>query len=78
MHRHFEVTEFQANITSSRVLITVVVGKATVDASKLDPQVMARAVPLSVIEIQRTSPIAGVPVRPDVNDVIAVERAVIE
>ena len=78
MHLHFEVAEFHANITSSRVLITVVVGNATVDASKLAPHVIALAVPLSVIEIQRTSPIAGVPLRFVVNDVIAVDRAVIE
>lgn len=69
---------FHANKTSNRVLITVVVGKATVDASKLAPHVIARAVPLSVIEIQSKSPPAGVPLRLLVNDVIAVDSAVIE
>jgi hypothetical protein len=63
MQRHFEVATFHVKATSSRVEMTVVVGNATVDDSNDAPQVIARAVPLSVIEIQSVSPLTGVPVR---------------
>jgi hypothetical protein len=75
-HLHFEVTVFHTNPTSRRVEITVVVGSGTVDASKLAPQVMALAVPLSVMSILSVSPSTGVPVRLVVNDVIACARPV--
>lgn len=59
------------NPTSRRVLITVVVGSATVDASNEAPHVIARAVPLSVMSILSMSPSTGVPVRFVVIEVIA-------
>src|SRR5258707_10585218 len=62
---------------SNRAEITVVVGNATVLASKLAPQVIARAVPLSVMSILRVSPSTGVPDKFVVIDVIAWARAVI-
>ena len=43
MHLHFDVTVFHTNPTSSRAVVTVVVGRATVLASKLAPHVIARA-----------------------------------
>ena len=58
--------------------MTVVVGNATVLASKDAPHVMARAVPLSVIAIHSVCPMVGVPDRLVVKDVIAAARAVIE
>lgn len=56
---------------SSRVDMTVVVGSATVLASNDVPQVMARAVPLSVMSMRRVSPSTGVPERLDVIEVMA-------
>lgn len=56
---------------SSRVDITVVVGNATVEASKDVPNVKARAVPLSVIEIISKSKGFGVPDKLVVKEVIA-------
>ena len=68
---------FQTKPTSSRVLMTVVVGKATFPlASKLAPHVIARAVPLSVNAMRNMSPATGVPVRFVVIDVIAAASAV--
>lgn len=69
---------FQMKPTSSRVDITVVVGRATVEAWNDAPQVIARAVPLSVIAIQSVCPSVGVPDRLVVKEVIAAARAVIE
>lgn len=57
--------------------ITVVVGSATVDASNDAHQVIARAVPLSVICITIISPFTGVPVSPLVILVIACASPVI-
>lgn len=71
------VTVFQMNPTSKRVERTVVVGKATVLASKLAPQVIARAVPSSVMSILSISPCTGVPDRFVVMDVIACASPVI-
>ena len=49
---------------------TVVVGRIAVDDSNLAPQVIATA-PVPVIEIRKVSPSTAVPVRPEVNDVMA-------
>ena len=50
MQRHFDVTEFQTKPTSSRAVVTVVVGKAIVLASNDAPQVIAlAAVPVMAI-----------------------------
>jgi hypothetical protein len=57
--------------------MTVVAGRVTVpDDSKRVPQVMALAVPLSVIAILKVSPSTGVPVTPEVIEVIAAACAV--
>lgn len=53
-------------------------GKATVVAANVDPQVIALAVPLSVIRNSNKSPSTGVPVKDDDILVIAWARAVIE
>lgn len=50
--------------------MTVVVGRVAVEDSKEVPQVRATAA-VPVIEIRRVSPSTGVPVRPEVNDVMA-------
>jgi hypothetical protein len=71
MQRHLDVATFQVKATSRRVEMTVVVGNATVDASNDAPQVIARAVPLSVNEIQSVSPFTGVPLKLVVMLVIA-------
>ena len=68
--RHLEVSVFQKKPTSRRVVVTVVVGRVAVEDSKEAPQVRATA-PVPVIEIRRVSPSTGVPVRPEVNDVMA-------
>ncbi len=71
-------TVSHTNTTSSLVLITVVVGSATVQlAANLAHHVIARAVPLSVISIRSMSPSTGVPVRFVVKEVIACASAVI-
>lgn len=59
------------------MLNTVVVGSATPLASKLAPQVIALAVPLSFILITRLSKLLGVPDRFVVIEVIASASAVI-
>lgn len=66
------------NHTVNTLLITVVVGKATPFASKLAPQVIALAVPLSLILISSFWKSVGVQDKFVVIDVIAVARAVIE
>jgi len=76
--RHLLVTLFQINPTMSMALATVVVGSATVLASKLAPHVIARPVPLSVIRTTRVCPSAGLPVRFVVIDVIVCASAVID
>ena len=68
---------FRWNPTRSIVEITVVVGNVTVVLANDAPQVMARAVALSVICIIIISPATGVPVRLVVIDVIATARLVI-
>lgn len=70
-HRHFDVSEFQKNPKSSLAVPLVVVGRATVDASNEVPNVNATA-PVPVTEILSVSPSAGVPVKLDVSEVIAV------
>lgn len=62
---------FQKKPMSRRVVETVVVGKVAVEDSNEVPQVRATAV-VPVIEMRRVSPSTGVPVRPEVNDVMAV------
>lgn len=71
------MAEFQINKTSSLVDITVVVGSATVEASNDAHHVIARAVQLSVMLHRCISQSFGVPVSPEVIDVIAVARLVI-
>lgn len=61
---------FQTKPTSKRLVDTVVVGKATVDASKLEPHVIARAA-VPVIAIHNVCPSVGVPDRFVVNEVIS-------
>lgn len=51
-HLHFDVAVFHMNKTSRRVEMTVVVGRATVEASNEAHQVILRAVQLSV-KLQR-------------------------
>ena len=75
-HRHFEVVGFQKNPTSNKVEMTVLVGRATVEASKLVPQVIARAVPLSVNPKMSESKEPGVPERFVVMEVIAAAKPV--
>ena len=70
------VATFQTNPTSSRAVVTVVVGKATVEAENDAPQVMAMA-PVPVIAIHSFWPLVGVPVRLVVNEVIATDCPVI-
>ena len=65
------------NATSSLSVLTVVVGSATVDASKLVPQVIARAA-VPVMEISKPCPSVGVPERFDVKLVIASACAVMK
>jgi hypothetical protein len=75
-HLHFDVAEFQKKPISNLVVPDVVVGNATVEASKDAPNVNAtEAVP--VTDIRKVSPSTGVPVRFVVNDVIAAVCAVI-
>ena len=57
-------------------MVTVVVGSAVVEASNDVPQVRATAA-VPVIETRKVSPSTGVPVSPDVSDVIAAVWAVI-
>lgn len=71
IHSHLLVTLFHWKSTRSRVEITVVVGSVAPAETKLAPQVIARAVPLSVICIIIISPLTGVPVRLVVIEVIA-------
>lgn len=71
------MVEFHTNPISSLVEITVVVGSATVLASKLAHHVIALAVPLSVMSILRIFPSIGVPVRFVVKEVTACARPVI-
>ena len=68
---------FRWNPTRSIVEITVVVGNVTVVLANDAPQVMARAVALSVICIIIISPATGVPVRFVVIEVIACASPVI-
>lgn len=76
--RHLLVATFHSKHVDNLVDITVVVGSAIVpEASKEDPQVIALAVPLSVIAILSICPLTGVPERLVVKEVIATERAVI-
>jgi hypothetical protein len=72
------VTVFHINPTSNLVEITVVVGNAAAPASNDAPQVIALAVPLSVIAIHNFCPSVGVPDKLVVNEVIAAANAVIE
>lgn len=65
------------NPTVVTLFATVVVGNATPDATNEAPQVIARAVPLSLIRKVRRSKFAGVPVRFELMDVMAVASAVI-
>ena len=55
---------------------TVVVGRATPDATNDAPHVIARAVPLSLIRMKSLSKLAGVPDRFVVIEVMAVASAV--
>lgn len=71
------VTVSYINPTVNTLLITVVVGNATHLASNDDPQVIALAVPLSLILITRLSKLLGVPDRFVVIEVIASASAVI-
>lgn len=70
MQRHLEVSVFQKNPTSKRVVEEVVVGRVTVLLSKELPHVKAIDV-VPVIEIRSVSPSTGVPVKLVVNEVIA-------
>ena len=70
MQRHLEVAEFHTKPTSRRLVVTVVVGSATVEASKLAPQVIALAA-VPVMAIQRVCPSVGVPDKFVVNEVIS-------
>jgi len=65
-----QIEPVQMNPTSRRLVDTVVVGRATVEASKEAPQVMARAA-VPVIAIHKVWPVVGVPDRFVVNDVMS-------
>lgn len=73
MQSHLLEVEFQRNATRSRVLITVVVGSATVVAAYAEFHDSALAVPLSVRKMNSGCPSEGVPVGAAI--VGAVERA---
>jgi hypothetical protein len=73
---HVVEATFHTKPTSRRVVVTVVVGNAIVDAVNFAPQVIAIAV-VPVIEIQSFCPLTGVPLRFVVKDVIATDWAVI-
>ena len=75
--RHLLVTVFQTNPTSSRAVVTVVVGRAIVLASKDAPHVIARAA-VPVIAIHNVCPSVGVPDKFVVNDVMSAVCAVSE
>jgi hypothetical protein len=68
--RHLEVTGFQKKPISSRAVATVVVGRATAEASKALPKVKPTAA-VPVTAIRKVSPFRGVPARLEVNEVIA-------
>jgi hypothetical protein len=68
---------FQIKPTSNLLVETVVVGSATVDASKDAPQVIAMAA-VPVIAINNFCPSTGVPERLVVKDVISTVCAVIK
>lgn len=70
MQRHFEVAAFQTNPTSRRLVDTVVVGRATVEASKDEPHVIALAA-VPTIYIQSFCPSVGVPERFVVKEVMS-------
>ena len=76
MHSHLLAAALHSNPTLKHVLITVVVGKAMVVAAKLEPHVIALAVPLSKKRNSNKSPSLGVPERFVVIDVIAVSKPV--
>ena len=63
MQTHDEAVELYSNPTRSIVLATVVVGTETVEFENDAPQVIARAVPLSVNLNSSKSPSDGVPVK---------------
>jgi hypothetical protein len=73
-----DVTLSYIKPTVKTLLITVVVGKATPLALNDDPQVIALAVPLSLILIISFWKLVGVPLKFVVKLVIAVAKAVIE
>jgi hypothetical protein len=70
--RHLLVATFQTNPTSRRLVVTVVVGNATVDASKDPPHVIAIA-PVPVMEIHSFWPFTGVPDKLVENEVMATD-----
>ena len=70
MSLHFVVSVFHMNPISRRVVVTVVVGSAIVDASNEAPKVSATAA-VPVTDILIISPSTGVPVKEEVKDVIA-------
>lgn len=65
------MAEFQIKPTVNFVDMTVVVGRATVLASKEAPHAKALAVPSSVISMMRLLPATGVPERFVVKEVMA-------
>ena len=69
IQRHLEVTAFHTNRTSSRWVVTVVVGRGT-RASNDEPHVIARAA-VPVIAICNLWSVVGVPDRFVVNEVIS-------
>ena len=77
MQSHALFALLRWNKTLNIVLITVVVGSVMVVDAKLAHQVIALAVPLSVICIIIISPATGVPVKLVVMEVIACASPVI-
>jgi hypothetical protein len=73
---HFEVVESYISPTVVRLFGTVVVGKAWPTLSKLDPHVIERAIPLSLIRNVSFWKLEGVPERFVVMLVISTARAV--
>lgn len=67
---HLQIEPVQMNPTSRRLVVTVVVGRATVEASKEAPQVIALAA-VPVIAIQSVWPVVGVPDRFVENEVMS-------
>jgi hypothetical protein len=78
MHPHLPATESYWKRVVRSLFAVVVVGSATPFATKSAHHVIARPVPSSLMRNVRSWKSTGLPVFPEVIDVIATARAVIE